>query len=462
MKQYEAIYGPVRAPQPDCTGKPHLLSDATMAERKRNILRRMDEEGFDVLAVYCDVEHSGNFEYLTGFFTRFEEGMLVLRRSGEAVLLLGNENLNKADKTRIPCRAVHVPYFSLPNQPMENTGDFLHTIQNCGIRNGDRVGIAGWKLFTSRHDDNKELFEVPYFIVHAIRELAGKNGTVRNATAVFIGENGVRTVNNADELAHYEYGASLASDAVLNAMDLLEEGITETELGNALVRDGQHCSVVTIAASGERFVKANMYPTDNRVKRGDPVSLTVGYKGGLSSRTGYAVSKEEELPAELQDYIPRVVMPYYRAYAMWLSEIRIGMTGGELFEKMDAILPRKEYHWSLCPGHLTADEEWLSSPVYEGSKEVLRSGMLFQIDILPSVKGYGGTNAESTAALADEALRARIREEEPELWERIIRRRVYIREELHIDLSEDVLPMCSGVGFLRPFLLDKTRAMRLK
>ena len=173
----------------------------------------------------------------------------------------------------------------------------------------------------------------------------------------FIGENGVRTVNNADELAHYEYGASLASDAVLNAMDLLEEGITETELGNALVRDGQHCSVVTIAASVERFVKANMYPTDNRVKCVDPVSLTVGYKGGLSSRTGYAVSREEELPAELQTYIPRVVMPYYRAYVMWLSEIRIGMTGGELFEKMDAILPRKEYHWSLCPGHLTADEE---------------------------------------------------------------------------------------------------------
>ena len=41
--------------------------------------------------------------------------------------------------------------------------------------------------------------------------------------------------------------------------------------------------------------------------------------------------------------------------------------------------------------------------------------MLFQIDILPSVKGYGGTNAESTDALADEALRAKIREEEPEL-----------------------------------------------
>ena len=155
-----------------------------------------------------------------------------------------------------------------------------------------------------------------------------------------------------------------------------------------------------------------------------------------------------------------MAVPYYQAYVCWLKEIRIGMRGGELWRKIDAVLPREIYHWSLCPGHLTADEEWLSSPVYEGFEEILKSGMLFQIDILPSVSGYGGVNAESTVALADEKLRDDIRKCSPELWQRIEARRNYIQTELRIPLSEEILPMCSGVGYLRPFLLNKDCAMR--
>lgn len=46
--------------------------------------------------MYADKEHGGNFEYLTGFIPRFEEALLVLHREGEAVLVLGNENLKLA------------------------------------------------------------------------------------------------------------------------------------------------------------------------------------------------------------------------------------------------------------------------------------------------------------------------------------------------------------------------------
>lgn len=462
MKRYNVEYAMIKSPKPDCTRIPVILDDQTIEERKKKILKRMEEECFDVLAIYNDVEHSGNFEYLTGFFTRFEEGILILRRNGDASLLLGNENLNKASKSRIPAEAIHVPYFSLPNQPMANASSFVETIRDCGIIEGDKLGIVGWKNFTSKHDDNSQLFDVPYFIVDAFRKLVGDNGSIRNAAYLFIGEDGARVTNNANEIAHYEYGASLASDAGLNAMNKLDVGVRETELGNELTQDGQHNSVVTIASSGPRFVKANMYPTDNTVKLGDPISLTVGYKGGLSSRAGYATEDETQLDASIRDYIRKVVDPYYSAYVCWMEEIRIGMTGGELFNKIDEVLPRSQYHWSLCPGHLTADEEWLSSPIYEGSKEVIQSGMLFQIDILPSVKGYGGTNAESTVALADEELRNEIRDRYPGLWKRIQDRRDYIINELHIQIPEELLPLCSTVGYLRPFLLNKEKAMRIK
>src|SRR5699024_11475041 len=101
--------------------------------------------------------------------------------------------------------------------------------------------------------------------------------------------------NNANEIAHYEYSASLASDAVLSAMNALEEGVKETDTGNLLNRDGQYPNVVTISAFGERFVNANIYPTNRQLKKGDKVALTVSYKGGLSSRSGRSDEHTSEL-----------------------------------------------------------------------------------------------------------------------------------------------------------------------
>ena len=50
-----------------------------MEERKAKVLRKMKERGIEQLIVYGDVEHGGNFEYLVGYFTRFEESLLILK-----------------------------------------------------------------------------------------------------------------------------------------------------------------------------------------------------------------------------------------------------------------------------------------------------------------------------------------------------------------------------------------------
>ena len=105
-----------------------------------------------------------------------------------------------------------------------------------------------------------------------------------------------------------------------------------------------------------------------------------------------------------------------------------------------------------------AEEEWLCSPIYEHSAEVLRSGMMLQIDIIPSVPGYGGSCAESTVVLADETLKEQICQQYPEMWQRMQVRRQYIIQQLGIQLSEDVLPMCGTVAYLRPYLLEKDMA----
>src|SRR5690625_4735740 len=135
----------------------------------------------------------------------------------------------------------------------------------------------------------------------------------------------------SSDVCSSDLSSSLASDAVLSAMNALEEGVKETDTGNLLNRDGQYPNVVTISAFGERFVNANIYPTNRQLKKGDKVALTVSYKGGLSSRSGYAVSNREELENIDAGYFEEVVVPYFKAYNWWLQNIEIGKNGGAFY-----------------------------------------------------------------------------------------------------------------------------------
>lgn len=437
---------------------PVALTDDTLLERKDKLLARMQEERFDALVIYADKEHGSNFEYLTGFIPRFEEGLLVLHKSGQATAILGNENLKMANHSRIPVTLKHCPLLSLPNQPMENEKPLAQLFSETGLSAMSKVGLVGWKMFTARGSDNAKLFDLPWFIVEAIKQ--STHAELVNAAHLFIGgEKGVRTVNNANEIAHYEYGANLASRCMLAALDAVEPGIREVDLGALLAAEGQYQTVVTIAAAGQRFEKANLYPSYKKVERGQPLSMTTGFKGGLSSRTGFVIAAEGELPENQRDYLDRVAKPYFGAVATWLEHIKVGMSGGELYEVIERALPKAQYGWHLNPGHLSADEEWMSSPVYAGSVETLKSGMIVQIDIIPSVPGYTGTSAEESVALADAALQQQIARDYPALWARIEARRAYIREVLRIALSDDVMPLSNAVGYLRPFMLAKGKAL---
>ena len=101
-------------------------------------------------------------------------------------------------------------------------------------------------------------------------------------------------------------------------------------------------------------------------------------------------------------------------------------------------------------------------PIYADSSEKLKSGMILQIDIIPSVPGYTGVSAEECVAIADENLQHEIQKSYPELWERISVRRDYLTNVLNINLSVDVLPLSNTVAYLRPFYLAKEKAFKIE
>jgi Xaa-Pro aminopeptidase len=435
----------------------HVMADETLHRRLAAIVQRMKQHQIAHLIIYADKEHGSNFEYLAGFIPRFEEALLVVNQQGELAYIMGNENLKLVPFARNPGRCLHAALFSLPNQPMSGEPSLSRLLSQAGIVPDRRTGLVGWKLFSSQQP---AMFDLPHFICAAAAEAAGGMAHLVNATGLFISpDEGARCINSADEVAFYEAGANRASTAMLTALDSVAPGTSEKRIGALLNRDGQPHSVMTIAATGDRFANAQLYPSDKQVATGDKLSLTVGYKGGLTSRAAYVVSQASELPCHVADWLTRLAIPYYHAVVSWLEQLRIGITGGELYGLIEAVLPKAQYGWHLNPGHLVADEEWLSSPVSPGSAIPLKSGMLLQIDIIPSVAGYGGCSIEDTVGLADAALRAQLAAEFPAVWQRMMQRKTYLSEVLRLKLSDEVILLSNTVGYLRPFLLDQHRAL---
>ena len=55
------------SPNPIVLISPIFLSDETMQYRYQKVLKRMQEENFDTLVIYADLEHGSNFEYAVRF-----------------------------------------------------------------------------------------------------------------------------------------------------------------------------------------------------------------------------------------------------------------------------------------------------------------------------------------------------------------------------------------------------------
>jgi hypothetical protein len=171
---------------------------------------RAEEGGYDRLVVYADREHSAGLAYLTGFDPRFEEAMLVLGPAPEPAILVGNECHGMAAAAPLPMRPVLFQDFSLPGQPRDRSLPLAEILAGQGIGQGSRVGVCGWKTYA-----NRQAIDAPAFIVDELRRLTGPSGAVENATGMLIdAADGLRVINEVEQLAAFEYAACQTSDGV--------------------------------------------------------------------------------------------------------------------------------------------------------------------------------------------------------------------------------------------------------
>jgi hypothetical protein len=238
--------------------------------------------------------------------------------------------------------------------------------------------------------------------------------------------------------------------------------MTEREAVRLLDWNGMPLSCHLMLTAGPRASLGLLSPGDRPIERGDRFTVAFGIWGALTCRAGFVVEDARQLPAPIADYVERLVGPYFEAIGEWYGALHVGQTGGVLHDIIERHLGDPFFGIFLNPGHQIGLDEWVNSPIFAGSTIELRSGMAFQVDVIPATgTDYFTTNIEDGIALADAPLREAFAAAHSAAWARIQARRRFMIDALGIELHPDVLPFSNIPAFLPPFLLQPDRAMTL-
>jgi hypothetical protein len=334
-------------------------------------------------------------------------------------------------------------------QPRETTPRFDRVLTDAGLKEGDRVGIVGWKYLTPEESDKpRRPAWVPAVIVEALRNVTGVEPVDVTAVLMAPGD-GLRAQNSADQIAAFAWAALRASQAVFQVLGNLRPGMTERDAAAQFGYAGEPLSMHPIVASGGpgEAINGLRSPGRRTIETGDGISCGIGYWGSLCCRAGLV---EDAVGIE---FFRHFVRPYFLAQAAWYATVGIGVSGGEVFAAVDKALADAgaTFRPALNPGHLISYDEWVHSPIERESEVRLASGMALQCDIIPTPLPDGtALNCEDSIVLADEALRAEIAARHPELWARIERNREVMTGQLGLTLRAETLPLSLANAYLPP------------
>ena len=443
-------------------GPPALPPAFTLPEAQGRLaaLRHAGRQ-YDAIVIYADREHAANLHWITGFDPRFEEAVLIVTE-GSALLLAGNECL---PYTRISplvqsgdIATGHCASLSLPSQPRgtRRIADWLAQ----AIPQGALVGAIGWKWFGADEvDDPATAIDLPAFIADPLRSLAAR---VENATALMMHPtHGLSARVDAADIARLEFANYMAAHALHRMVRACKPGRTDFEVVQAAGIGGLPLGCHITFATGARADQGLSGPTGQVLTAGQPIGFNVCHWGANICRAGWLANTAADLPPDAQDYLDSFAYPYVQAMSDWCAMMQPGTPGSAVWDMIQTRLPHATFGITLNPGHLIGLDEWLSSPVYQGSSEPLASGMAMQMDVIPGHATYGSTRMEDGYVIADAALRTRLAAHFPAVLDRAGQRRSFMRDAIGMDVPDCLLPLADTCGIVAPWLFAPDQVITL-
>ena len=419
----------------------------------------MEERRLTHAVVYGDREHFANVAYLTGFDPRFEEAVLIISDQRYLLLVVGNECEGYLTASPLyvagKLRSERFQPFSLLNQPRDSSRLLGEVFAGEGIGESSAVGCVGWKYFSdAEHPDSVHAITLPAYLVDTLRELAGWERVVDATDMLMHPAHGLRTFCSVSEIAAFEYTGVLASEGMKRMLFGLRDGMADHDLAKLVEYNGLPLGCHMTLVTGDTRDCGLTSPTGAPVRRGDPLATNVCYWGSNICRAGWVASSARDLPLQAQDYVKHFAGIYFEAMSEWFSLLRIGRPGGDLSRIISQLLPFDTFGIFLNAGHLIHLDEWVSSPIYPGSRIPIHSGMAIQVDVIPYSPTYFSTRMEDGVVIADETLRSQLAQAFPGCYSRCQERRKFMAETLGIQLAEEVLPLSNIPAIVPPFFLE--------
>jgi Xaa-Pro aminopeptidase len=443
-------------------GTPEVPPPLSLAELRGRLAALRAVMPGDALVVYGDREHAANLHWLTGFDPRFEEAVLVVT-PGEALLVAGNECLPYTQVSPLvqagDVRVGHCASLSLPSQP--RGGRRLDQWLADLIPAGAAVGAVGWKWFGPDEVADPEVaLSIPAFLADPLRERAGR---VSDATHLMMHPgHGLRARVDAAEIARLEFANHMAAAALTRMVMGFRAGMTDFAAVQAAGLGGLPLGCHITFATGDRADMGLSGPTGQVLRRGSGIGFNICHWGANICRAGWLAEGPEDLPAPARDYLDVMVYPYVRAMSDWCGLMVPGVAGGDVWAAMQAALPAETFAVTLNPGHLIGLDEWVSSPIAEGSDVPLASGMAMQMDVIPGHPVYGSTRMEDGYVIADAALRADLSARFPAVAARCKARADWMARVVGMTVPDTLLPLADTCGIVAPFLLAPRQIVSLR
>ena len=437
-------------------GAPDLPPALTLPEMRGRMAafrRVMAARGYDAAVVYGDREHAANLHWLTGFDPRFEEAVLIVT-PGDALLLAGNECLPYTGISPLVAagdiRTGHCASLSLPSQPRDGRrlGDWLAEV----VPTGCKLAAIGWKWFEAEEvDDPATALDIPAFVADPLRRIAAR---VENATDLLMHPGyGLRARVDAAEIARLEFANHMAATALRRMVFGFREGMTDFEAYQSTGVGGLPMGCHSTFATGSRASQGLSGPTGEVLRLGQQIGFNICHWGSNICRAGWLARSADDLPIEARGYLENFAGPYVEALSKWFSLMRPGVSGGDVWAQMRSALPFETFGVYLNPGHLIGLDEWMSSPIYQGSVEPLASGMAMQCDVIPGHAVFGSTRMEDGYVIADAGLQADVKALYPAVAARCAKRADFMRNVIGLDVPDTLLPLADTCGIVAPYLL---------
>ena len=445
-------------------GVPDLPPALTLDEMRARLAafrHAIAARGHGAAVVYGDREHAANLQWLTGFDPRFEEAVLIVT-PGDALLLAGNECLPYTGNSPLvqagDIQTGHCASLSLPSQPRDGRrlADWLAEAVPAGCK----LGAIGWKWFEAGEvDDPATALDIPAFLADPLRRIAGR---VENATDVMMHPgHGLRARVDAAEIVRLEFSNHMAAAALRRMVFGFREGMTDFEAYQGAGVGGLPMGCHSTFATGGRAAQGLSGPTGEILSLGQQIGFNICHWGSNICRAGWLARSADDLPEAARGYLDGFAGPYVEALSQWFSMMRPGVSGGEVWARMRALLPFETFGVYLNPGHLIGLDEWMSSPIYEGSTEPLASGMAMQCDVIPGHPVWGSTRMEDGYVIADANLRADLVALYPAVAARCAARAEFMKSVIGLDVTDTLLPLADTCGIVAPYLFDPTQVIAL-